>query len=127
MAAGKEQRNNEREPWWGETPEWPSQVRRGSGLARRADGLVPLQLPSRAPVCAICLGREPRNRVVYPGWRYRGAGSSVEHGSAGAMAQHLTQTKKARSPANLFRPFGSLALLWCCQATQRVLEVFHLL
>jgi hypothetical protein len=40
---------------------------------------------------------------------FRHSGASPYHGSAGAMAQPITQTTKARSLANLIRPFGSLA------------------
>jgi hypothetical protein len=123
MAAGKEQRNNERERagtsekversrhGGARLPNGLSKVRRGPGLAQRTDGLCHC---SRRAV----FQRVPSVYVANPGigggcnrvGAIVGRGQALGNGSAGAMAQHLTQTKKARSPANLFRPFGSLAL-----------------
>jgi hypothetical protein len=122
MAAGKEQRNNERERagtsekversrhGGARLPNGLSKVRRGPGLAQRTDGLCHC---SRRAV----FQRVPSVYVANPGIGVVVTALALAWGAvkrwdgwAGAMAQHLTQTKKARSPANLFRPFGSLAL-----------------
>src|SRR5260221_12394948 len=97
-------------------------VGRGSGSSvyrSQGEGIYPslafwaLELPSRG------FGRQELNHVL---------GLGYAMGSARrALRPSWPNTKsKLLSVAKLSRPFRSLAPLWCCQATQRVLSVFHI-
>jgi hypothetical protein len=44
----------------------------------------------------------------------------------GAQASVVVRQRNTIRLAKTFRPFGSLAPLWCCQAAQRVLAIFHI-
>ena len=154
MAAGKEQRNNERERagtsekversrhGGARLPNGLSKVRRGPGLAQRTDGLchcsrravfhrVPSVYVANPGIGVVVTGLalswgavkrwETARRVQWHNTSRKRrkpgplrtclghSGASPYHGSAGAMAQPITQTTKAKSLANRFRPFGSLA------------------
>lgn len=110
MAAVKEQRNNERELWWGEAPEWPSKGSQGTWSCAEDGSVGPLQPPSRVPSRAICLRRNPGIGVVVSGLAL--SWGSVKCWETARRARWHNPSRERRKPgpfANLFPPFGSLA------------------
>ena len=98
MAAGKEQRNNGRarrsnvaRHGGARLPNGLSKVRRGPGPAQRTDGLC--HCSRRAVPSACHLFRSGTRLEVDRVAAIMGRGQALGNGSAGAMAQHLTQTK----------------------------------
>jgi hypothetical protein len=52
---------------------------------------------------------------------------AMTHPGSGSAPESASQVYERRNPislAKVFSPFGSLAPLWCCQATQRVFSGF---
>jgi hypothetical protein len=110
---------------WGEAPDLPLRLSRAAEVVESVIGRAG-KPPSRGPGCGISKRRRraDRTQTRSDSKRWMMVAPWARLGSA--LNQNTKSSFNGAFPGKPPRPCSSLAPLWCCQATERVLAIFHI-